>query len=115
MKNKLIMIIGSTATGKSKLAVELAEHFNTEIISADSIKVYKGLNIASAKILEEKRKNVKFHLLSIKEPQFDFTIEDLYSKNKVPIVSGGTFYYSTSLFTNNYMTTKNFGEEILSD
>lgn len=102
---KLIAILGATATGKSELAIKIAHELNTEIISLDSMQIYKGLDIGTAKVTV---KNPKHHLIDIVEPHENFNaydyvqyakniIAELASKNKIPIVVGGTGLYFESL------------------
>ena len=104
MKPKVIAIVGPTASGKTKLAVELAHKYNGEVISADSRLVYKGFDIASAKPTIEEREGIPHHLIDIVEPEFDYSagdyardgknaIEDVLSRGKTPIVAGGTGLY----------------------
>ena len=102
--NKVIVILGPTAVGKTKLSVELAKKINGEIINADSTQVYKNLNIATAKITEEEKENIVHHLFDIKEINDDYTvydyqkdvrklIDDIKSRGKTPILVGGTGLY----------------------
>lgn len=104
MKPKVIAVIGPTASGKTKLAIELAHKLNGEVISADSRLVYKGFDIASAKPTMEEREGIPHHLIDIVEPEFNYSagnyvedakraIEDILSRNKTPIVAGGTGLY----------------------
>lgn len=104
MKPKVIAVVGPTASGKTKLAIELAHKLNGEVISADSRLVYKGFNIASAKPTIEEREGIPHHLIDIVEPEFNYSagnyvedakraIEDILSRNKTPIVAGGTGLY----------------------
>ncbi len=104
MKPKVIAVVGPTASGKTKLAIELAHKFNGEVVSADSRLVYKGFDIASAKPTMEEREGIPHHLIDIVEPEFNYsagnyvedakrTIEDILSRNKTPIVAGGTGLY----------------------
>lgn len=99
----LLVILGTTASGKTKLAVELAQQLNGEIISADSRQVYKGLDIGSGKDLEEYQ-NVPYHLIDIVSPgheynifefQQDFTqaFQQIQQNNKLPILAGGSALY----------------------
>jgi tRNA dimethylallyltransferase len=103
-KNKLIVILGSTALGKSELAVKLAKKFNGEIISADSRQVYKGMDIGTSKITKKEMQGIPHHLLDIASPQRQFTvaqyqkkalkaIKKIYKKGKIPILCGGTGFY----------------------
>jgi len=105
--NKVIVIVGPTGVGKTKLSIELAKHFNSEIINGDSVQVYKGLNIGSAKIKEEEKEGIKHHLLDIKNIEDDYTIynyqkdlrnkiNELHSKNITPIIVGGSGLYLKS-------------------
>lgn len=104
MKQKVIAVVGPTASGKTKLAIELAHKLNGEVISADSRLVYKGFDIASAKPTMEEREGIPHHLIDIVEPEFNYSagnyvedakraIEDILSRNKTPIVAGGTGLY----------------------
>lgn len=104
MKPKVIAVVGPTASGKTKLAIELAHKLNGEVISADSRLVYKGFDIASAKPTIEEREGIPHHLIDIVEPEFNYSagnyvedakraIEDILSRNKTPIVAGGTGLY----------------------
>jgi len=93
-KPKLIVILGPTATGKTKLAVSLASKFNGEIVSGDSRQVYKHLNIGTGKDLNEYKK-IKYHLIDVINPDKNFTlrqykklalekIRDIHQRDKVP-------------------------------
>lgn len=104
MKPKVIAVVGPTASGKTKLAIELAHKLDGEIISADSRLVYKGFDIASAKPTLEEREGIPHHLIDIVEPEFDYSagkfaedakiaIHDILSHDKTPIVAGGTGLY----------------------
>ena len=107
MKN-LVVITGPTAVGKTDISIKLAKEINGEIISADSIQVYKDLNIGSAKITEDEMDGVKHYLIDVLEPTDDFdiytfkqmaedAIEEIYAKGKVPIIVGGTGFYIQSV------------------
>jgi len=107
-KQKLLIITGPTGAGKTKISIGLAKALNGEIISADSMQVYKGMNIGSAKITEEEMQGVKHHLIDILSPfeAFDVTIfqklakeaiDDISSRGKLPIVVGGTGFYIQAL------------------
>lgn len=107
-KPKVIAIIGPTASGKSSLAVYLAKHFNGEIISADSMQVYKGLDVGTAKITNKEMDGVVHHLLDVSSPNERFTaadwkqkaedaVNDILSRGKLPIIAGGTGLYISSL------------------
>ena len=103
-KSKVIAIAAPTATGKSKLAVELAHKIDGEIISADSRLVYKGFEIAVAKPTIEEKEGIPHYLIDVVEPEFDYSvanyvddatnaIEDILSRGKTPIIVGGTGLY----------------------
>ena len=109
--NKVIAIVGPTASGKTKMAIEMAQKFDTEIISADSRLVYKGFDIGTAKPTKEEQLLVKHHMIDVVEPEYDFSVADfadgaskviseLHAKNKVPIVVGGTGLYFRILLEN---------------
>lgn len=102
--NKVIVVAGPTATGKSELGISLALRYNGEIINADSTQVYKKMDIATAKVPPQKRKNVKHHLLDIKEIEENYTVFDfqrdcrekiseIQKRGKIPILVGGTGLY----------------------
>jgi len=107
-QEKVLVILGATATGKSSLAVKLAETFNTEIISADSMAVYKNFNIGTAKPNAQELKKVRHYLIDILEPDEKFSvaefvnraskiISELNLREKIPIVAGGTGLYIQAL------------------
>ncbi len=111
MKPKVIAIVGPTASGKTKMAIDLAKQIDGEIISADSRLVYKGFDIASAKPTLEERQGVPHHLIDIVEPEFDYSVgnyvdnarEAIYSvlsRGKTPVVAGGTGLYFRVLLEN---------------
>lgn len=108
---KVLFILGPTAVGKTDISVALAKKFNGEIISCDSVQIFKGLNIGSAKITKEEMQKVKHHLIDIKDPSETFTayeyataikekIKEISSKGKLPIVVGGTSLYVKSIILN---------------
>lgn len=104
---EIIVITGPTAVGKTRLSIELAKKLNGEIINADAMQVYKGLNIGTAKVTEEEKENIPHHLFDIKEIEEDYTIyhyqqdcrkviEDIINRGKTPILVGGTGLYIKS-------------------
>jgi len=118
LKKKLIVILGPTSSGKSDLAVKLAQKFNGEVISADSRQVYKGMNIGTGKITKKEMKGIPHHLLDVASPKKRFTVAQYqklalaainkiyseqnaqyigrtarYKKGKIPILCGGTGFY----------------------
>ena len=105
----IIVVCGPTAVGKTKMSVELAKIYNGEIINADSMQIYKGLDIGTAKATQEEMQHIPHHLLSIKEVLEDYSvfdyqkdarlkIEEIKAKRKIPIFVGGTGYYIKSVF-----------------
>ena len=108
MKNKLIMIAGPTGVGKSDLAVQLAMRNGGEVISADSMQVYRGMDIGTAKITPEQMQGVPHHLIDVCEPDEDWNVvrfqkmakevlEGIYERGHIPIVCGGTGFYIQAL------------------
>ena len=104
MKKPLIVLTGPTAVGKTSLSISLAKAVNGEIISADSMQVYKGMDIGSAKIRKEEMQGVTHYLVDILVPEEEFHIvkfqelakaamEEIYAKGKIPILVGGTGFY----------------------
>lgn len=102
--NKVIVITGPTAVGKTKLSIELAKRYNGEIINADTVQVYKGLDIGSAKVTEEEKEDIPHHLFDIKEVDEEYTIyhyqkdcrkliKEVQGRGKTPILVGGTGLY----------------------
>lgn len=107
-KPKVIVIGGPTASGKSTLAVELAKKINGEIISADSMQIYKDMNIGTAKITKEEMQGIKHHMIDFVSPNKRYSvssykkeaekcIEEILGKGKTPIICGGTGLYIDSL------------------
>lgn len=104
MKQPLIVLTGPTAVGKTSLSISLAKAVNGEIISADSMQVYKKMDIGSAKIRSEEMQGIPHYLVDVLEPEEEFHIvkfqqmakkamEDIYSRGKIPILVGGTGFY----------------------
>lgn len=107
-RNKAIFILGPTAVGKTYFSVRLAQKLNGEIISSDSVQIFKGLDIGSAKVTKEEMQGICHHAIDILEPEeefsvFDFVqltkrkIEEITQKGKLPIVVGGTGLYVKAL------------------
>ncbi|MBS4194075.1 tRNA (adenosine(37)-N6)-dimethylallyltransferase MiaA [Lederbergia citri] len=105
---KLVVIVGPTAVGKTKLSIEIAKRFNGEIISGDSMQVYKGMDIGTAKITTEEMEGIPHHLIDIKEPDETFSvaefqtlvrekITEITNRNALPIIVGGTGLYIQSV------------------
>ena len=106
--NKIVILTGLTASGKSGLAVSLASKFGGEIISCDCVQVYKGLDIGSAKESLENRQKIKHHLIDIIEPYESYNVsnfvqdcklavQECISRNKIPFIVGGTGMYIKAL------------------
>lgn len=111
MKTKLIAIVGPTASGKSALAVKVAKEYNGEIISADSMQVYKEMNIATAKPTEEEKQGIKHHLIDFLDIDKSYSvgqfvidakkaINEVSAEGKLPVLCGGTGLYVDSLINN---------------
>lgn len=107
-KKNLIIISGPTAVGKTALSIKLAKEINGSVISADSMQVYRGMDIGSAKITKEEMDGVKHYLIDILDPKDDFNIalfkqyakeavEEITAEGKIPIVAGGTGFYVQAL------------------
>ena len=103
-KQPLVILTGPTAAGKTALSLQLAEAIGGEIISADSMQVYRHMDIGSAKIRQEERKGIPHHLIDILEPTEDFNvvifqkeakrcIQEIYERGHIPILTGGTGFY----------------------
>lgn len=109
--NQILVVAGPTASGKTDLAVRLAKHYNGEVVSADSIQIYKELDIASAKPKPEEMQGIPHHLLDFLSPFEKFSVADyvrrarecideILMRGKLPIIAGGTGLYITSLIDN---------------
>ncbi|MGZ6004565.1 MAG: tRNA (adenosine(37)-N6)-dimethylallyltransferase MiaA [Candidatus Saccharimonadales bacterium] len=107
----LVVIVGETGSGKSSLALELAQKFNGEIISADAWAVYKGFDIGTAKPSRDERRQIRHHLIDVANPKTGFSaaefkrladsaIEDILKRGKLPILVGGTGLYIDSVIYN---------------
>lgn len=111
MNNKVIAVVGATASGKTSYAIDLARKIGGEIISADSRLVYKGMDIGTAKPTIEEMQGIPHYMIDVVEPEFNYSaglyakeakrcIEDIVSRGKVPIVVGGTGLYYRVLLEN---------------
>lgn len=110
-KQKILVIVGPTASGKTALSIALAKRFSGEIISADSRQIYRGLDLGTGKVTREEMDGVPHHLIDIRDPNETYTahdfvhdaqnaISDIRSRHKLPIVVGGTFFYVDALLGN---------------
>ena len=108
MKDKLIVIAGPTAAGKTALSVELAQKIGGSVISADSMQVYKYMDIGSAKITKDEMQGIPHYLVDVLEPSEEFNISvfkkmadeaiaDIRASGRIPIVAGGTGFYIRAL------------------
>ena len=107
----IAVVCGATASGKTKLAIDLAKQFDGEIVSADSMQIYKGMDIASAKPSKEEQEGIPHHMMDFLEPTKAFSvadyvemarpiIADIHAREKLPIICGGTGLYINSLVDN---------------
>ena len=108
MKKPLIILTGPTAVGKTSLSIGLAKKIGGEIISADSMQVYKGMDIGSAKITQQEMQGVRHYLIDELSPKEEFNvvrfqeyakryIQEIYARNKIPVLTGGTGFYIQSV------------------
>ncbi|CAK9151049.1 unnamed protein product [Ilex paraguariensis] len=107
-KEKVVVVMGATGTGKSRLSIDLATRFPAEIVNSDKMQVYEGLNIVTNKITEEERRGVPHHLLGVIDPTSDFTasnfcnmasaaMKSIVSREQIPIIAGGSNSYIEAL------------------
>ena len=108
MKKKCIVIAGPTAVGKTELSIRLAKELNGAVISADSMQVYKGMDIGSAKVRKEEMQGIEHYLIDELDPKEEFHVvrfqqmakkamDEIYDKGKLPIIAGGTGFYIQAL------------------
>jgi len=108
MNNKIIVIVGPTAVGKTYVSVELAKKLNTEVISADSMQIYKGMDIGTAKVSNEEKQGINHHMINLINPDENYSVSDfkndaesmidnMLSENKIPVIVGGSGLYVNSL------------------
>src|SRR5690625_4382451 len=114
MKNTVVAIVGPTAVGKTQLSIDIARTFTGEIISGDSMQVYKGMDIGTAKIPKRDMQGIPHYMIDIKDPNEDFSVADfqtytqayikrITSKNKLPIIVGGSgLYIQAALYDYNF-------------
>ena len=107
-KRPMVILTGPTAVGKTALSIELAKKINGSIISADSMQVYRHMDIGSAKVMPEEMNGVKHYLIDEFEPDEEFHVvkfverakehlEEIYAEGKIPIIAGGTGFYIQAL------------------
>ena len=120
-KEKLIVLIGPTAVGKTKTSIELAKAFDGEIISGDSMQIYRGMDIGTAKIRHDEMEGIPHHLIDIKDPVESYSaaefqqsvrklITEIHARGKMPIIAGGTGLYIQSVLYD-YRFTETPGDE----
>ena len=111
MKNKLLVIVGPTAVGKTFVSVETAKMIGSEIISADAMQIYIGMDIGTAKIREDEKQGIPHHMIDLVYPNEKFTVSDfktrsktiierLHTSDKIPVIAGGTGLYVNALLYN---------------
>ena len=122
MNNQVVVIVGPTASGKTALSVELAKRIDGEIISSDSMQIYKDMNIGTAKVTKEEMQGIRHYLVDFVSPDKRYTvsdfkkdctnaIEEILAKGKTPIVVGGTGLYVDSLIYGIEYSEMKFDEE----
>lgn len=110
MAPKILVIVGPTASGKTRMAVELAQRHNGEVISADSMQIYRTMDIGTAKPTKEEMGGIPHHMIDVADPEEDFSVaryvemaarcvDDVLAQGKLPIVAGGTGLYIDSLLS----------------
>ena len=121
--NKIIIICGPTAVGKTATSIKLAKKLDTEIISADSMQIYKSMDIGTAKVSSDEMSGIKHHMIDIVKPNENFSVSDFYnrsskvidrlfSEKKIPIIAGGTGLYINSLIYKMDFNKTSFDENI---
>lgn len=122
MKPKIVVIVGPTASGKTALSIELAKKINGEIISSDSMQIYKDMDIGTAKVTKEEAQGIKHYLVDCISPDTRYTVSDfkkdsenaikeILKKEKTPIIVGGTGLYTDSLIYGIEYQEMNFDED----
>lgn len=120
---QIVIICGPTAVGKTAVSIKLAQKLNTEIISSDSMQIYRGMDIGTAKIRRGEMQGIRHHMIDIVEPSNEYSVSDysndalkiieaLFSENKVPLIVGGTGLYINSLIYKMDFNSSKKNEEI---
>ncbi|MFC4557205.1 tRNA (adenosine(37)-N6)-dimethylallyltransferase MiaA [Virgibacillus kekensis] len=116
MKKTVVAVVGPTAVGKTRLSVEIAKKFQGEVISGDSMQVYKGLDIGTAKVTEKEKQGIPHYMIDIKEPAESFSaaefkqrvqhyIDQIESHQNLPVIAGGSgLYIQSALYNYNFST-----------
>ena len=110
-KIPVIAVVGPTASGKTSLSIQIAKHFNGQVVSADSMQIYENMDIATAKPTKEEMDGIKHHLIGFVNPETEYSVasfcsdakkivDDIVSRNKTPILVGGTGLYIDSFINN---------------
>ena len=122
---QIVIICGPTAVGRTAVSIKLAQKLNTDIISSDSMQIYRGMDVGTAKIRKEEMQGIKHHMIDIVEPCNEYSvsdysmdalkiIEDLFSNDKIPLIVGGTGLYINSLIYKMDFNSSKKNEEIRS-
>lgn len=122
--NKVIIIVGPTASGKTNLSIKVAQKLNSEIINGDAMQVYRGLDILTAKIKKDEMAGIPHHLFSFVDPQQNYSVDeykkevtkviaDIHKKNKIPIIVGGTGLYIKAALYDYQFEKQNIDNEII--
>ncbi|MDP4120468.1 MAG: tRNA (adenosine(37)-N6)-dimethylallyltransferase MiaA [Bacillota bacterium] len=125
-KIPVIAVVGPTASGKTRLGIELAKMFNGEIVSADSMQIYKGMDILTAKPTKEEMYGIVHHLIGFLNPDQNYSvadyvenakkvIEEIHQNGKLPIVVGGTGFYVNSLMNGITFSENSFNDDVRAD
>ena len=123
MKKPLIILTGPTAVGKTALSIKLARAVGGEIISADSVQVYRRMDIGSAKITKQEMEGIPHYLIDVLEPEEDFNVvvfqqmakkamDEIYAKEKIPIITGGTGFYIQAVLNDIRFTETDADDEL---
>ncbi|MBQ8183954.1 MAG: tRNA (adenosine(37)-N6)-dimethylallyltransferase MiaA [Clostridia bacterium] len=123
MKRKAIVVVGPTASGKTSLGIHICKKFNGEVISADSMQIYKGLEISTAKPTPDETDGIKHHLIDFLDVMDNYSVssyckdancvfDDIISRGKLPVIVGGTGLYIDSFLTNTEFIDSANSEEI---
>lgn len=124
MAKRVIVVAGPTASGKTRLSIELAEKLNGEIVSADSMQIYKRMNIGTAKATQEETSRVPHHMLDVAEPGEDYSVaryvedasrccDDIIARGKIPVITGGTGLYIDSLLSGRNFAARQDSDDTL--
>ncbi|MGE6491458.1 tRNA (adenosine(37)-N6)-dimethylallyltransferase MiaA [Exiguobacterium sp. NPDC077395] len=125
-KTPVVVIVGPTAVGKTKTGIELAKAFDGEIVSGDSVQVYRGMDIGSAKVTKEEAEGIPHHLIDICDPDDAMSvatfqqlaraaIDDIYARGKLPIIVGGTGLYIRSILYDYEFVERSVDEALRAD